>query len=255
MMRNIMTNRISPLAAVKERIWFYEFELPDGTLTQTDLAPHVRLIHTSRREKLIKIIAERIPDATNLVAVDLGSSEGYYSIELARHFSHVHGLELRPESIAGARLISEALGIGNVTYSQADLQRMAYDPAFSADFVLMYGLLYHMENPIHVLRLASQLSRKHILIETQVFPYDVTGRIEDGSYQAQRIVYGIFSLSTDYSNHREGGSTDLALIPSLNALLCLLKVFGFRETHVLEAAPDDYEQFRRGSRVVVYGMK
>ena len=66
---------------------------------------------------------------------------------------------------------------------------------------------------------------------------------------------GVFSLSADYSTAREGGSTDLALVPSLNALLFLLRTFGFETLHVLESAPDDYEQFRRGSRVVVYGSK
>jgi tRNA (mo5U34)-methyltransferase len=250
-----MANYGVPLAAVKERVWFYEFELPDGTSTRTDIVPEVLRIHTSRRDKLIRIIAERIPDAGNLVAVDLASHEGYYSIELAKHFSHVHGLEIRPESIAASRLISEALGISNVTYTQVDLQRMTYDPAFSGDFVLMFGLLYHLENPIHVLRLAAELSRKHILIETQVFPYDLSGRVEDGYYLSQREVHGIFSLSTDYSSRREGGSTDLALVPSLNALLFLIKGFGFHETHVLTPDLNDYEQFRRGSRVLVYGAK
>jgi tRNA (mo5U34)-methyltransferase len=94
------------------------------------------------------------------------------------------------------------MGIANVTYTQVDLQRMTYDPVFSADFVLVYGHLYHMKNPIHVCSVSPPgLSRKHILIETQVFPYDVTGRVEDGYYQSQREVRGVFSLSADYATH------------------------------------------------------
>lgn len=132
---------------------------------------------------------------------------------------------------------------------------LSHDDGLCADLVLVFGLIYHLENPIHTLRLAAGLSRKHILIETQVFPYDVSGRIEDGHYQWQRAVQGVFSLSVDYSRAREGGSTDLALVPSLNALLFLLRGFGFQQLQVLEPDPDDYEQFRRGSRVVIYGTK
>ena len=243
------------LQTVKDRVWFYEFDLPDGTRTRTDIPLEVLRIHTARRDKLRWVIQERISGAATLSALDFASHEGYFSIELAKHFAVVRGLEIRQESIAAARLITKALGINNVIYCEADLQRMTHDDQLCADLVLVYGLIYHLENPIHTLRLAAGLSRKHILIETQVFPYDVSGRLEDGHYQWQRAVEGVFSLSSDYSQAREGGSTDLALVPSLNALLFLLRTFGFQDLHVLEPDPGDYEQFRRGSRVVVYGSK
>jgi ubiquinone/menaquinone biosynthesis C-methylase UbiE len=243
------------LADVKKRVWFYEFELPDGTVTQTNIASDILRIHTSRRAKLRRVIADKVPDSKRLTAIDFASHEGYFSVELARHFAGVHGFEFRPESIAAARLVCEALGLRNVTFTQADLQTMGFVATLSADFVLVYGLIYHLENPIHVLRLASQLARKHILVETQVFPYDVSGRLEDGHYSWQRQVQGVFSLSADYPKEREGGSTDLALVPSLNALLFLLKTFGFQKIDVIAPEPDDYEQFQRGSRVVVYGRK
>jgi hypothetical protein len=152
-------------------------------------------------------------------------------------------------------MITSALGIKNVTYTLADLQKTEAEVRYKSDFVLVYGLLYHLENPIHTLRLASELSNKHILIETQVFPYDIGGKIEDGNYNWQREVHGVFSLSADYKHWREGGSTDIALVPSLNALIYLMKAFGFQTVEVIKPLTDDYEQFRRGSRVIVYGEK
>lgn len=243
------------LRAVKDRVWFYEFELPDGTVTRTDIAPEMRHIHTARRDKLRRVIRERVPGAAGLEALDFASHEGYYTIELARHFASARGLEIRPDSIRAARLITGAMALGNVEFREADLQTMRPEDTPGADFVLVYGLLYHLEDPIHTLRLAAALARKHILIETQVFPYDITGPLEDGHYTRQRPVQGVFSLSADYAAHREGGSTDLALVPSLNALLFLMKTFGFTEIEVLKPDPDDYEQFTRGARVVVYGAK
>ena len=243
------------LATIKNRTWFYEFELPDGTFTRTDMHAEVLRIHTSRREKLRRVILDNVGDAKGLSALDVASHEGYYSIELARHFAAVHGIELRRESVDAATQISKFLGVANVHYTQADFTQMRYDPAMEADFVLLFGLLYHLENPIHALRLASQLARKHILIETQVFPFDIAGMVEDGYYLVQREVHGVFSLSLDYPQGREGGSTTIALVPSINALLFLLKEFGFRHVQVIDPDSADYEQFRRRSRVVVYGRK
>src|SRR4051812_3884803 len=87
------------------------------------------------------------------------------------------------------------------------------------------------------------------------FPMPISGNIEDGSYDNLRPVNGVFALCPDYPAGREGGSTELALVPSLNALLFLLGTFGFSEVEVLAPEPDDYEQFRRGSRVMIYGRK
>ena len=243
------------LRQVKARTWFYEFELPDGTRTSSHLPEPVKPIHTSRRDKLLRIIRDRVDHPSELSAIDFSSHQGYYSIELARHFKSVRGYEFRPSSIDAARLITDVLGIGNIEYIQSDLQKMEFDPRLSADFILVYGLIYHLENPIHTIRLASQLCRKHILIETQVFPFDVSGNLEDGHYTTMRRAEGVFALVPDNAQHRQGGSTDIALVPSLNGLVFLLRTFGFSEISVVPAGIDDYEQFRRGTRVVVYGCK
>jgi hypothetical protein len=243
------------LSTIKSRIWFYEFELPDGSVTKSDIPPEVLRIHTSRRDHLARVIKEHVENANEKTALDFASHEGYYSLQLSTFFKSVQGLEIRSESLNAARMITSLLAAKNVSYSHADLQKMSAEDRYKSDFVLVYGLLYHLENPIHTLRLASELSKKHILIETQIFPYDISGKIEDGQYSWQREVHGVFSLSADYKDWREGGSTDIALVPSLNALLFLLKTFGFKTIEVLKPLTDDYEQFCRGSRVIVYGEK
>jgi tRNA (mo5U34)-methyltransferase len=250
-----LTDRGDVLQQVKERVWFYEFELPDGTVTRCSLPPDFLPIHGSRREKLRSLIRERVPDAAGLTALDLSSHEGWFTVELARHFGFVRGLEFRRDNIDAAELMARALQIDNVAYTQADLQRLPYEADLCADFVLMFGLLYHLENPIHTLRLAARLCRKHLLIETQVFPCDLAGVVEDGSYRNQRPVYGVFALAPDNPGLSVGGSTDLALVPSLNALIFLLQTLGFSNTQVLPPLPDDYEQYQRGSRIVIYAGK
>jgi hypothetical protein len=79
--------------------------------------------------------------------------------------------------------------------------------------------------------------------------------VEDGHYVHQREVHGLFGLTLDYPSSREGGSTEVALVPSLGAVLFLLRTFGFEEVVVLPPGPDDYEQHRRGSRAIIYARK
>jgi len=250
-----VNDKADDLRRVRQRKWFYEFDLPDGSRTDSDLPAEVRHIHSSRIDKLRHVIARYVDPAERSSALDLASHEGYFSVELSRHFASVRGLELRDDSIEAARLITRALDISNVVYEQADLTTLSFDERLKADFVLVYGLLYHLENPIQVIRLASALARTHILIETQVFPYDISGRLEDGNYRWQREVQGVFSLSADYADRREGGSTDIALVPSLNALVFLLRHFGFGTIEVVPSDERDYEQFYRRSRVVLYARR
>ena len=249
------SRRAANLERVNQRSWFYEFDLPDGRKTTAWPRQDVLPIHFSRIKKLREVIAEYVEDPRRLFAIDLAAHEGYFTFELARHFARVDAYELRAENIAAARLMADVLDVSNVTFTQIDFSDMVFEPSLVADFVLVYGLLYHVEDPIRLLRLASQLTRQHILIETQVFPYDMTGRIEDGHFQNLRNVEGVFSLSPDYPQASVGGTTNLALIPSVNSLMCILRSLGFTYVEALEFDADDYEQFFRGSRIIIYGDK
>ncbi|HXP05956.1 MAG TPA: methyltransferase domain-containing protein [Stellaceae bacterium] len=243
------------LRQVKQRKWFYEFELPDGSVTETSVPKFVTPIHTTRSNKLREVIGEYVPDCCTLTALDLGSNEGFFSIELARHFARVRGYDVRRENIRAAELITDVLGVRNIEYRKTDLTRLSFSEEIAADFVLAYGVAYHFEDPIRFLRLASKLARKHILVETQVFPYRLGGLIEGGHYNNMRPLHGMFALVGDVPSSVLGGTSDLQLVPSLDALLFLLEKFGFRSLRLLEFGPDDYEQYVRGSRVIVYGQK
>jgi len=240
---------------VKKETWFYEFELPDGSKTKADYPPDILRIHTSRRDALRRILDAHVPESRHLIAADISSHQGYFTAELAKRFMHVRGYEYRPESIEKSKLMMQALNVSNVDFVQFDIQKEEVPKKQSFDFVLLYGLLYHMENPVHSLRVASAMSRQHLLIDTQIFPYDISGRIEDSAYMHQRPVEGIFSLTPDYSAHREGGSTDFALVPSLNALTYLLSRFGFTNVKLVEPREDYYEQFLRRTRVIIHAQR
>jgi len=243
------------LESIKEQTWFYEFPLPDGSLTKTDIPQEVLKIHATRLKKLREVISTFIPNSRNLSAIDFASHQGFFSIELADKFKSVLGIEMRSESLEQSKQIRKIYNLNNLNFLQADLTKLDSNEVEKADLVLCYGLLYHLENPIQVLRLASELTTKPILIETQIFPYDISGNLEDGHYQWQRPITGVFALCPDYGHRREGGSTEYAVIPSLNTLIGLLKDFGFNLVETIKFDNADYEQFTRGSRVIIYAQR
>jgi hypothetical protein len=58
------------LQAIRERIWFYEFELPDGSRTRCDLPEEMRPIHSTRQRQLLRVIEERIRNPASKSALD-----------------------------------------------------------------------------------------------------------------------------------------------------------------------------------------
>jgi len=239
------------LDAVKSQKWFYEFDLPDGTKTESYLPEVAREIHVTR-ESALREYLEKL-GGEHLTALDISCHEGFFSLILAKYFKSVTGLDKNADSLEKAKQIIAVLGENIIQLQNSSVE--LWDEKQSADFVLCYGLLYHVENPIEVIRKLAVLTKMTLCIETQVLPYDLIGSIEDGSYLWQRDVMGMFGLCIDYSQRPEGGMTDLALVPSRHALDFLLKQFGFKSVTFYKPKPSDYEQFVRGHRVIVFAEK
>lgn len=239
------------LNQIKGQKWFYEFSLPDGTKTESYLPDVAKQIHPTR-EKALREYLEGRQGVFNDV-LDISCHEGYFSLMLTDYFSRVVGIDKNPDSLEKAKQISKVMGQPNIEFNNSSIEDWPVQQG--ADFVLCYGLLYHIENPIEVIRKVSALTKKAVCIETQVLPFNVSGPIEDGSYQWQREIQGLFGLCVDYSQRPEGGMTDLALIPSRDGLTFLLKQFGFKSVSYYVPEASDYEQFLRGHRVIVFAEK
>lgn len=239
------------LQTVKAQQWFYEFNLPDGSKTTSYLPEHARPVHTTRENALRGYISQLAGSCAT--ALDISCHEGFFSILLADHFKAVTGVDKNEPSLEKARLITSLLDKGNITYRNSPLESLTEQDA--ADFVLCYGLLYHVENPVEILRSLSRVTKKALCIETQVVPFEMNGPIEDGSYLWQRDLQGTFGLAVDYSDRPEGGMTNLALVPSVGALQFLLSQFGFSSIEFYRPASTDYEQFVRRHRVILLAQR
>jgi len=186
---------VALLEQVRSRKWFYEFALPDGTRTESYLPPGVEGVHTTRLAMLEEALERRFgKDLSGLTAVDLACHEGWFAFHLAqRGAAPVLGLDARPEHVADAALMARAMGIGAFSARVLELENTRPEEIGVHDVTLMLGLLYHLENPVRVLRLARAVTRKALYIETQVVPH-MTAMVDWGSSAFQRRMVGVFGI-------------------------------------------------------------
>jgi SAM-dependent methyltransferase len=251
MARDMTSNKDNLLAAIKQEKWFYEFLLPDGTVTDSYLPEEARAIHHTRERALIDYLESKAKAPHS--ALDVGCHEGYFSMVLARYCTTVVGIDKNAKSLDKGRRILSLLDQDRISLVDATLEQWPDDQA--ADLVLCFGLLYHVEDPINVLRRLVSLTRESLVLETQVLPFEANGEVEDGSCQWKREIQGIFGICVDYPDRAEGGLTDLALVPSRDAVGFLLNTLGCNNLQFYQPHSDDYEQFRRGQRVIVFADK
>jgi tRNA (mo5U34)-methyltransferase len=231
--------------------WFYQFILPSGRET---VAYGPQKLHADRLRMMWQAIKQRCgSDFASLSATDIACHQGWFSHHLAAGgFGRVVGVDPRPEHVADAELMRSAFELPKLKF----INHSVFDPAVASlepsDLVLMYGLLYHLEDPIGALRIASKLTKQLLLIETQVMPTDLIGHIDWGSHQNQIALQGSFGLIYEPDEHNlETGISGLALVPSTGVLVWLLRQFGFTSVEVLAPPPDGHEQLTSGKRVVI----
>ena len=255
------TTRVEPDADVyneiRARRWFYDFDLPNGDVTRSYLDERVAPIHTTRLEMMWRALEPVVKGRwSDFTAIDLACHQGYFASHLARRGCHrVVGVDVNGEHVSSARLIARARKLSNLTFELLDVSTVSAEALGSFDITLAFGLLYHVENPVGLLRLARACTRRVCLIETQVGP-EMAGTLDWGSRLSQWPIRGAFSVvdETDVCGDAESNLTPISLCPSLDALVWIMEKVGFSRVKKVEPALDAYEQLASGSRVIVAGF-
>lgn len=236
------------------KTWFYPFRLPSGACTPTYDGGALDLIHATRSAMLDQLLDREFPaGVASLSAVDLACHQGWFSVQLAqRGFARVLGIDARPEHIADAGLIRDALGLSNWQLRQSDVHALDASALGQHELVLCFGLIYHLENPIGALRQARALCKRLCVIETQVVP-GLSGWVDYGSYRFVRPLKGSFGIidETEETHGPEASTTGICLVPSTEALVWILHKIGFARVEILPVPAEGYEQLVHRKRVMV----
>jgi ubiquinone/menaquinone biosynthesis C-methylase UbiE len=235
--------------------WFYEFDLGEYGRTPSSLPAEVLPIHNTRLEMVSRAVdghfGSRLPEVR---AIDVGCHEGFYAVAMAQKgLKHVLGVDVREANLRKARFVSQALGLENVSWDQANCEDLRVEQTGEFDLTLFLGILYHLENPMLCLRNISRITRGLCVIETQVVD-EVEGSSEWGWHEWTRPYHGVLALIDEsgeyYNENAETGASPVATCPSPKALEFMLKQAGFRRVEMIEPPPGAYEQHARRKRVV-----
>jgi 2-polyprenyl-3-methyl-5-hydroxy-6-metoxy-1,4-benzoquinol methylase len=212
--------------------WHYRFKLPWGETVPTKPGWDERVEKRQSHffQELLNQYGGSLNDKTVL---DLGCCQGWWSFQARKAGAvHVLGLDSCREFITEAKAVRCALGIGGVDFQVAHLED---DPWWRTerprDVTLMLGVLYHLTDPCYVLRRAMSVTKETMVLD---------GEVALGTETVLHIVpRNIQELTTVRSNI----TSNVRAVPTVNALVELLKDGGFTKIRFLEPAaemPKDY---------------
>jgi len=106
-------------------------------------------------------------DLATSTVLDIGCNSGFFSLDLATcGGQHVDGVDLRSYNIARAQFVKEHFGVGNVDFRVSDADDL--ETGRQWDVVLNLGLLYHVLNPLQLLRRTYELCGRFAVVDTVV---------------------------------------------------------------------------------------
>jgi len=232
--------------------WFYDFVLPSGRRTSLYIPEEIEHIHRTRREMMLAEL-EPLFDAhpNQLTAIDVASHQGYFSLELARRCKSVRGLEYQKRHVESAALIASTLGVGNVSFTQENIETAAPNSVEPADIVINFGLMYNLENPIGALRRCREMTKRVLLIETQCTILSMEGLVDSGHHSGTNYMHGYWGVFAGNPENIDGSASDIVFYPSPNALVWVLQRLGFKDVRIVMPPAGAYQQIATGKRIMV----
>lgn len=180
------------------------------SVTAFDL-PLYQAITEARASWLASVLDEiRVPIRT---ALDVGCGSGDFSRILMDRGLVVTGVDLQPENIAVCRA-----RYPHATFQVADVDAGA--KLGLHDLSLVFGLLYHLQNPVTAIAQIARATGRIAIIET---------RVAAGS-EAKLSLF----RELDGAEH---STASVAAVPTLPALVALLQLAGLRQVYIPEAQP------------------
>jgi len=235
--------------------WFYTFPLPGGGATDCRAPESTLHLHETRWRMVASTVRTELGERLSGASVlDLGCHEGWFAARCIQELGvpRLLGVDVREASLEKARLVHRAMGLEGGEFVALDAEELDAERTGVFDVCLCVGLIYHLENPVRVLRRAASATGELILVETQVVD-PIEGVTEWGKRAASRPYTGGFAIideSCRFDQSAEAGATPLALCPSEAAVAQVLRALGFARVWRVACPEDGHEQLARGRRVI-----
>lgn len=232
----------------------YRFDFTENVSTPLLSAEFLKVHET--RKKIIFSRLDKLYDGkwNEVDCLDIACNEGFYSVELAkRNARHVIGFDAKQINIEKANFVRDYFGYKNVEFFTEDIETIDIKKQGTFEIVFLLGLLYHVENPMLILRKTRALTRGLCVIDTQVtrFNSKITMGFGCTAFDRETIdSIGVIEES-GYKENITASVTGLSFVPNRSALLTMLRYAGFTEVEILEPFPDSYEQYSSFDRLIL----
>lgn len=181
---------------------------------------YLKLIES--RGTAIRQVLSDLQGITSLsTALDAGCGLGFFAEILREAGLGVRAFDGRSENVEEARK-----RFPGISFERGDVENRDIRGLGPSDFVLCFGLLYHLENPLLAIRNLHALTGKYLFLESMCLPRDEA-----------------CMLLREEPNQEDQSLTDLALYPTEGCIVKMLYRVGFSAVYRLAQLPD-HEQFR-----------
>lgn len=235
--------------------WMYEFDIGGGKKTKT-YADNLQPVHEVRKSMIFEFLDGTGFEYSGSRVVDMACNEGFFLFEmLDRGAEYGLGVDIRAENIEKANLLKRHWGLSKCDFEVGDVYDYEFDTA-PFDVVFLLGLLYHVENPVGLMRLAANCTSRYLFIETQLC---VTGEPiqfgwgRPGQYRESGEYFVLFQENLEHPLASIGG---FSFVPNLAAVIAMLRAAGF--SSVVQLHPNGRvrePQYDNVDRVVLVGIR
>ncbi len=145
--------------------FFHDIDLGNNLNTAPEIY-RIRAIINLFFPPLLKIFGGTLK---GLRVLDLGCNCGGFSFEANKHGAkEVIGIDSNTSNIKQANAIKKYLGIKNIKFIKLNIEEVNKKDFGDFDLIIMAGILYHLEDPIGVMKKISKMANSTILIDSHV---------------------------------------------------------------------------------------
>lgn len=162
-------------------VWHHTFEIAPGVTTPGSYAPGFLL------EKM-----QLAEDLSGLRALDVGPSDGFFSLNLRQRGAEVVAVDYRAKELHGFGMMEKLSGL-DFDYRQANLYDITQADYGSFDIVVFFGVLYHLPDMLKALAVLRSVCAGRMFVETHC-AVDFTPEVAGARY------YREATLNNDFTN-------------------------------------------------------
>ncbi len=153
-----MEQRLAIDLVAKVNHWHHKFKIMEGVVTPGSYDPGFLLN-----------LLELPPDMRGIRALDIGPSDGFFSMHMALRGAEVTSVDYRAKTSHGFATMEAITGL-KFDYRQANVYELTRADLGGFDIVLFLGVLYHLPDMMRALDIVDHLCDGRLLLETAFEP-------------------------------------------------------------------------------------